>query len=134
MAVQALTLQDVYGPRSGRMASTSATATPGATAPAGRGFARAALTPQERGATNGMDFTASASSKPLYGVAVLAALLVGLSLLAQRVGSTEEFREVRLSVYNVIVIGLAAIVGILFWKVLFTRFPVPHITPAVLAV
>jgi len=133
MAVQSLTLQDVYGPRSGRMASTSATATPGATAPAGRGF-RAALTPQERGAAGGMDFTAGAASKPLYGVAVLAALLVGLSLLAQRVGTQEDFREVRLSVYNVIVIGLAAIVGILFWKVLFTRFPVPHITPAVLAV
>lgn len=134
MAVQSLSLQDVYGPRSGRAASTSATATPGATTSAGRGF-RAALTPQERGAaTNGMDFTRGAASKPLYGVAVLAALLVGLSLLAQRVGTQEDFREVRLSVYNVIVIGLAAIVGILFWKVLLTRFPVPHITPAVLAV
>jgi hypothetical protein len=76
----------------------------------------------------------AAASNPLYGIVVLAALLVGLSLLAQRVGTQEEFRNVRLSAYNVVVIGLAAIVGILFWKVLLTRFPIPHLTPAVLAV
>ena len=75
-----------------------------------------------------------AAARPLYGIAVLAVLLVGLSLLAKHFGTEDEFREIRLSAYNVIVIGLAAIVGILFWKVLLTRVQIPHLTAAVLAV
>lgn len=128
MAVQTLSVQDLYS-RAGTTPSTSTRATAGATprTPAPTG---------EAGMANGdlaRAFATIGMSNPLYGFAVLALMLVGLSLLAQRVGTVEEFRDVRLSVYNVIVISLAAIIGINFWKVIFTRFPVPHITPVVLA-
>lgn len=127
MAVATLGVQDVYG-RAGITPTLSARATAGATprtsAPTGE-------------AMNGdlaRAFNVAAASNPIYGAVVLALMLVGLSLLAQRIGTVEEFRNVRLSAFNVVVISLASIIGILFWKVLFTRFPVPHITPAILAV
>lgn len=128
MGTASLTMQDVFGPRAGGSVTTSARVTAGGPrvvsgGPVGEGMngdlARA--------------FTVSATSNPLYGFVVLALMLVGLAFLARRVGTVEEFRDIRLSVYNIIVISLAAIIGINFWKVLLTRFPVPHITPAVLA-
>ncbi len=128
MAVATLTVQDVFGPRAGGSPTTSVRATSGAT-PKSPGPTGEAMT-----GDLGRAFTVAASSNPLYGFVVLAVMLVGLALLAQRVGTQEEFRNVRLSVFNVVVISLAAIIGILFWKVLFTKFPVPHITPAILAV
>lgn len=127
--ISTLTVSDLYA-RAGRSPSTSTTATPGAT-------------PGRRVQTDGggkinddlaRAFVVSAASNPVYGAVVLGLLLVALGFIARRVGTLEEFREIRLSVYNVIVISLAAMIGILFWKVLFTKFPVPHITPAVLAV
>lgn len=126
MAVSTLSIQDVFGPRAGGTATTSVRATAGATP-------RAAPTGEAVQGDLARAFTVAATSNPLYGFVVLAVMLVGLSLLAQRVGTQEEFRNVRLSVFNVLVISLAAIIGIAFWKVLFTRFPVPHITPVVLA-
>lgn len=130
MSVATQTLSDLYGPGAGRAPTTSARITPGATG--GGGFR--ATTPQEASPDLSRAFTSMAAARPLYGIAVLAVLLVGLSLLARHFGSEDEFREIRLSAYNVIVIGLAAIVGILFWKVLLTRVQIPHLTAAVLAV
>lgn len=128
MAVATLTIADVFGPRAGGTPTTSVRATAGASprspSPTGEAIS----------GDLGRAFTVAAASNPLYGFVVLAVLLVALSLLSQRVGTQEEFRNIRLSVFNVVVISLAAMIGILFWKVLFTRFPVPHITPAVLAV
>lgn len=127
MSVQTLSVQDVYS-RGGRTPTTSARATPGATVPQAAG--------QNAGASPELDraLAVTYASRPLYGVGMFVAMLIGLQLLAQRVGTQDDFRELRLSVYNVIVIGLAAMIGIVFWKVLFTRFPVPHLTPFVLAV
>jgi len=122
-------MQDVFGPRYGGSPSTSARATAGGPRTVSGG-------PGTGGQVNGdlqRAFTVSATSNPLYGFVVLALMLVALAFLARRVGTVEEFRDIRLSVYNILVISLAAIIGIDFWKVLLTRFPVPHITPAVLA-
>lgn len=61
-------------------------------------------------------------------------MLVGLMFVAKRLGSEDEFRNVRLSAYNVIVISLASIVGIAFFKVVFSRFRVPGLSDLVAAV
>lgn len=64
---------------------------------------------------------------------ILAVYLV-LSFIAKKAGQAEEFKNIRLSAYNVLTITLAAIIGLTLVKVAFTKFPVPGITPLVQAV
>jgi hypothetical protein len=75
-----------------------------------------------------------ALGRPLGWWAVLVIMLVALMFIARRLGGAEDFKSIRLSVYNVIVISLAAIIGITFFKVLFNRFRVPGLTEIVTAV
>jgi hypothetical protein len=72
--------------------------------------------------------------QPLAWWGVLVALLFALMFVAKRVGSEGDFSNVKLSVYNVLVISLASIIGIAFFKVVFTRFNVPGLSPLVAAV
>jgi len=72
--------------------------------------------------------------QPLAWWGVLVALLFGLMFVARKVGQESEFGNVKLSAYNVVVISLASIIGIAFFKVLLARFPVPGLTPLVAAV
>lgn len=65
---------------------------------------------------------------------VLLAALVALKFVAQRLGQGEEFRSIRVSVHNVIVISLASIIGIAFFKVVLNRWKVPGLTTLVSAV
>lgn len=127
MAVQDIRVSDLYG-GVGRTPTLSASATPGATRPGVDEAGEGGVPPELAGA-----FATIAISRPIYGLAVLAAMVVLLGLVARRFGTVEEFRDIRLSVYNILIISLAAIVGINIWKIIFTRFPVPHITPVVLA-
>ncbi len=72
---------------------------------------------------------------PLVWWAVLVAMLFGLMFIAKRWGSeASEFASIKLSVYNIVVITLAAIIGINFFKMVFTRFKVPGLTTMVQAV
>jgi hypothetical protein len=72
--------------------------------------------------------------QPLSWWFVLVALLVGTMFAAKKLGAGEEFRNVKMSVYNVIVISLAAIIGIGFFKVAFNKFKVPGLTTFINAV
>lgn len=72
--------------------------------------------------------------QPLTWWLVLIGALFGLMFLAQRVGEGSEFGNIKASVYNVVIISLAAIVGIGFFKVLFSRFNVPGLSDLVAAV
>lgn len=73
--------------------------------------------------------------KPLSWWFVLVALLVALMWTAQRYGSEgEAFKNVRLSVYNIVVISLAAMIGFGAFKVIFGRFKVPGLSDYVQAV
>lgn len=65
---------------------------------------------------------------------VLAAALIGLKFVAQKLGQGEDFRSIRVSIHNVIVISLAAVIGIAFMKVVFNRWKVPGLTTLVNAV
>lgn len=65
---------------------------------------------------------------------LLAAMLIGLKFVAQKLGDGEEFKSIRVSVHNVVIISLAAILGIGFFKVVFNRWKVPGLTTYINAV
>ena len=127
MAIAEVRISDLYG-NAGRSPTLSESATPGATRPGADESGEGGVPPELAGA-----FATIAMSKPIYGLAVLAGMVVLLGVVARRFGTVEEFRDIRLSVYNILIISLAAIIGINFWKLVFTRIPVPHVTPVVLA-
>src|SRR5229473_165487 len=126
MAVSEIRISDLYS-HAGGSPSLGASVTVEATRPGADHEGEAGVPPELAGA-----FASIAISKPIYGLVVLGGLLVLLTFIARRFGTVEEFRDVRLSVYNVLVISLAAIIGINFWKILVTKFPIPHVTPVVL--
>lgn len=65
---------------------------------------------------------------------VMLAVLIGLMLLARLLGKGEGFSNIKLSAYNLLVIGLAAVLGISFYKGLFGTFRVPYLSALVEAV
>lgn len=62
---------------------------------------------------------------PLTGLVVFGALVVVVMLLAQRVGEPEEFRNLRASAYNVLLISLIALAGLPVLKTVIQLLPVP---------
>lgn len=67
-------------------------------------------------------------ANPVIGGIVFIALIVGLGFLAKKVGTVDEFKNLRVSPYNVLIISMAAIIGMPIWKWFFMRFPVPGVS------
>lgn len=67
-------------------------------------------------------------ANPAIGALVFIALIVGLGFAAKRFGTVEEFRNIRVSPFNVLIISLAAIIGIPVWKFAFTKIPVAGVS------
>lgn len=65
---------------------------------------------------------------------VMFAALIGLMVLARFLGKGEGFSNLKLSAYNLLVIGWVAILGIAFYKALFARVNVPFLSPLVAGV
>jgi hypothetical protein len=91
------------------------------------------VTPPPTDATGAPD-TSGVAGQPLSWWFLLVVMLVALMYTAKKLGAGEEFKNLKLSVYNVVVISLAAIVGIGFFKVVFNKFKVPGLTNFVNAV
>lgn len=91
------------------------------------GQAQAVATPVDQAVMIG-----GQGSAVIAGIVFLA-LLVGLMFFAKWLGNSSDFAGIRPSAYNVLVISLAAVVGLPIWKYLFTRFPVPGLSTWVLA-
>lgn len=72
--------------------------------------------------------------QPVTWWLLILALLVGLRFIARHLGEGEEFRNIKVSVYNVLVVALSAIVGISVIKVLVNVKPIPGLTNIVNAV
>jgi hypothetical protein len=90
------------------------------------------------GATQSVDKSVSSArgfmGQPLSWFIVLVVMLIGLKFVAGKLGGDEEFKSIRVSVHNVIIISLAAVIGIGFFKVVFNRWPVPGLTTYINAV
>lgn len=112
---------NVYPSDAGNPLAIAATAGSTATISGGVGpgaAAGAATTPQGGG---------------VKGWIVLVVLYLVLSFVAKKAGQAEEFKNIRLSAYNVLTITLAAILGITLLKVAVTKVPIPGVTPLILA-
>lgn len=72
-------------------------------------------------------------ANPVIAGIVFIALVFGLMLLAKRLGTDEDFKSLKPSVYNVVTIALAATAGMPVLKYLATKFPVPGLSTWVLA-
>lgn len=73
--------------------------------------------------------------KPLSWWFLILVLTVALMWVAQRYGNEKEgFKNVRLSVYNIVVISLAAMIGFGAFKVIFGKVKVPGLSEFVAAV
>lgn len=66
--------------------------------------------------------------QPLTWWATLVALFFVLGFVAKRAGQESDFSNIRLSAYNILMIAIAAAIGIGAMKVLFTRFQVPGLS------
>lgn len=78
--------------------------------------------------------TIGGQASPLMGLVVFGGMVVGIMLLAQHLGEGEEFRNVKATAYNALVISLLAVAGIPVWKFVFTRVKVPGVSTWVLSV
>jgi hypothetical protein len=102
----------------GRFSAGSA----GANVPGGAG------SPDSSGGGNGI------IGHPVAWWVALIVLLVALMWGSQRFGSEgENFKNIKLSVYNIVVISLAAVIGFAGLKMIFARFQVPGLSDVILA-
>ena len=74
------------------------------------------------------------TGRPLNWWLVMFVMLILLMWGSKKLGTDGDFGNIKLSAYNVLTIGLASIIGISFFKMLFTKIPVPGLTTLVMAV
>lgn len=75
--------------------------------------------------------------KPLPFWLLLIVLTIALGWGVKKlpgVSEKEDFKDLRVSFYNILIVSFMAIIGITFWKIVFTRFPVPGLTSLVNAI
>lgn len=141
-------VRNVYGAAGGPTAGTLADPT---TPYVGGGFAPAGMTSGGDGVVGGIrSATGDAASvdaatggtmgtqprgNPLAWWGVLVVLLVALMWVSQRYGSEgTTFSNVKMTVYNVLVIALASIIGIGFFKMVFGKVQVPGLSTFIAAI
>lgn len=68
-------------------------------------------------------------------IALLAlGVMVGLLMWgSHKLGTDEDFKNIRLSSFNILTIGWVAIIGLTVWKFVFTKIKVPGLSTIVLA-
>lgn len=94
------------------------------------------------GPTAGGDQPAGAASaapqgilgQPLAWWATLIVLFIVLGYVGKKAGNENEFANLKLSAYNVLMITLAAIIGIVGLKALTAKLPIPGLTTVIAAV
>lgn len=131
--VNTINLRNLYPTGIGQ--STSQSGTSSNQMPSAAGVSVAGATPANGGAVSPVDHAASIGNQ---GSAIMAGLvflglLIGLMFVAKRLGNEGDFSNIKLSAFNVLVISLAALIGLPVWKYLFTRFPVPGLSTWALA-
>lgn len=77
--------------------------------------------------------TVGGSSSLLLGGLTFIALLVFLMFLGHQLDGKENFKNIKVSFYNVILISVAAIVGIPLMKFLFAKVPIAALRNWVMA-
>jgi len=70
---------------------------------------------------------------PVVWLVILALVLVGFRFLAQKGGEGKQYANVHVTIWNVILITLVAMVGFVFAKVVFTKFNIPGLSTLIRA-
>lgn len=78
--------------------------------------------------TSGQMAAGGVVAQPLTWWVTMIILFIVLGFVAKKAGNAGEFGNLKVSAYNILMITIAAIIGIAGLKVLFTKFPVPGIT------
>lgn len=133
--------RNVYGASSGpSLGSASNSMSPFDSTSTGGGSQAAALGASGGAASTSATSQAAAAAsggflgQPFTWWLLLVVLLIGLKFLAQKVGEGEQFSSIKVSIHNVLVISMASIIGIGFFKVVFNRWTVPGLTTYINAV
>lgn len=116
----ATTLRDVYPSAMGFTTGNAVTATTGSVS-----------SDVEKASDKSVSF--SAPSNPLVGGIVFVALVVVLMFSARYLGTDDEFKQLKPSVYNVITIALAAAAGLPLIKYLAVKTGIPSVRDWILA-
>jgi hypothetical protein len=117
----ATTLRDVYPSAMGFTTGNAVTATTGGM-----------TSDAEKVSEKAVSFSAP-SSNPLVGGVVFVALVVVLMISARYLGTDDEFKQLKPSVYNVITIALAAAAGLPLIKYLAVKTGIPSVRDWILA-
>lgn len=128
--VNSVNLRNVYGTALGNTTGQIGSSANQSAVPRGGG---AVPTNQGDVAAN-QALSIGGQANPVIGGVVFLALLIGLAFIARRIGTVDEFKNIRVSPYNVLIASMAAIIGIPVWKWAFTRFPVPGVSTWVASV
>lgn len=67
-------------------------------------------------------------ASPAIGALVFIAMIVALSFISKRVGGETGFSNIRVSPFNILIVSLAAVIGIPVWKYAFTKLPIPGVS------
>lgn len=117
----ATTLRDVYPSAMGFTTGNAVTATTGAIS-----------SDSKKVSDKAVSFSAP-SSNPLVGGIVFVALVLVLMFSARYLGTDDEFKQLKPSVYNVITIALAAAAGLPLIKYLAVKTGIPSVRDWILA-
>lgn len=117
----ATTLRDVYPSAMGFTTGNAVTATTGSVS-----------SDVEKASDKAVSFSAP-SSNPLVGGIVFVGLVVVLMFSARYLGTDDEFKQLKPSVYNVITIALAAAAGLPLIKYLAVKTGIPSVRDWILA-
>lgn len=138
-AVNDITARTVYPTAGGASLGVRSTAySPFSVGADGSGSRSAVLAPG--GATTQDAVTEAAASsggflgQPVTWWVLLLAMLYGVRFIGAKLGSGEEFKSLKVSVFNIVTVSLMSIVGIGLMKVLVNRFRIPGLTPFINAV
>lgn len=70
---------------------------------------------------------------PIWWLGIVA-ILFAFMFVVNKYGKGESFGNIKLTAYNAVVMSWLPIVGILFWKMVFSRIRVPIVSDVVLSV
>lgn len=84
--------------------------------------AKTAVATQTGGADMAAVSAAAASAKPAHWLAVIILLIFALRFVAPALGDREDYKSIKVSLYNIILITISAIVGLTLFKVGVGRF------------
>lgn len=67
-------------------------------------------------------------ANPVIGAVVAIALILILSFVSKKFGTVDEFKNIRVSPYNVLITTLAVIIGMPIAKYAAVKFPLPGVS------